>query len=150
MLFCLAISTFQNCRKKGSETAKIVLKNEDTIRDKFNGNKPMNKKNGSKIMGFKLNEIQNVSTYKLHGYKADVEVKIKTKTEEKRSEFRLNLSVRSLVLTKLINVGWRLIKCGKFQRRRRSLKTFFLVKLHEQTFKRTQPYVSSTELDKES
>lgn len=106
LLFCLAISTYSQTAEKGSETAKNGFKNEDTIRDKFNAwQTDEDAKKWLEIMGFKLNEIQNVSAYKPHGYKADVEVKIKTKTEEKTLGISIKL-VSSLTGFNQIDKRW--------------------------------------------
>ena len=66
----------------GSTTAKNGFKNEDEIRDKFNNWKTDEE---AKIwlgaMNYKLAEIESVVATKPHGEKADVEVRIKLKSE---------------------------------------------------------------------
>jgi len=76
----------------GSSTAKNGFKNEDEIRDKFNNWK---NDDDAKIwlgaMNYKLAEIESVVATKPHGEKADVEVRIKTKTGEKREGISIKL-----------------------------------------------------------
>jgi len=68
----------------GSSTAKNGFKNEDEIRDKFNAWK---NDDDARVwltsMNHKIGEIESVIAAKPHGEKADVEVRVKTKTGEK-------------------------------------------------------------------
>jgi len=68
----------------GSLTAKNGFKNEDEIRDKFNNWKLDNDaKDWLSAMNYRVADIQNVLAAKPHGEKADVEVRVQTKTGEK-------------------------------------------------------------------
>jgi hypothetical protein len=69
---------------RGSETARAGFKNETEIRDKFNNwQADADAKVWLAAMNYKLSEIESVSASKPHGEKADVEVRIKTKSGEK-------------------------------------------------------------------
>jgi hypothetical protein len=97
LLLCFITNAHSQTAEKGSETAKNGFKNEDTIRDKFNAwQTDDDAKKWLEIMGFKLKEISNVSAYKPHGYKADVEVKIilKAKTETNPPTFTQGISIK--------------------------------------------------------
>ncbi len=67
----------------GSLTAKNGFKNEDEIRDKFNN---WRLDGDARVwlvaMNYKVAEIESVVAAKPHGEKADVEVRIKTKSGE--------------------------------------------------------------------
>lgn len=68
----------------GSNTAKNGFKNEDEIRDKFNNWRvDVDARVWLAAMNYKVAEIESVAATKPHGEKADVEVKIKTKSGEK-------------------------------------------------------------------
>ncbi|APZ94755.1 hypothetical protein [Fuerstiella marisgermanici] len=65
--------------ERGSKTAKDGFKNEDDIRDRFNNWKQDdNAKAWLKAMNYRIADIENVNAVKPHGYKADVEVTVKT------------------------------------------------------------------------
>ena len=69
----------------GSNTAKNGFKNEDEIRDKFNNwTTDEDAKVWLAAMNYKVAEIESVAATKPHGEKADVEVKIKTKSGERK------------------------------------------------------------------
>lgn len=71
-------------RHRGSETAKNGFRNEDEIRDKFNDwEKDKDARLWLRAMKHRLGEIQSVTAKKPHGYKADVEVAVKTQSGEK-------------------------------------------------------------------
>lgn len=76
----------------GSTTAKNGFKNEDEIRDKFNNWKT---DDDAKIwlgaMKYRLADIHSLVATKPHGEKADVEVLIKTTTDEKREGISIKL-----------------------------------------------------------
>ncbi len=68
----------------GSRTAKGGFRNEDEIRDKFNGWKTdEDAKKWLAAMNHDLGVIQEVIAAKPHGEKADVEVRVRTKAGEK-------------------------------------------------------------------
>ncbi|MCY2982118.1 MAG: type II restriction endonuclease [Planctomycetota bacterium] len=68
----------------GSQTAKGGFQNEDEIRDKFNDwQKDSDARKWLEAMNYRLNEIEQVKAAKPHGEKADVEVRVKTKSGEK-------------------------------------------------------------------
>ena len=68
----------------GSTTAKNGFKNEDEIRDKFNNWKLDEDARGwLATMNYNIPEIEAVAATKPHGEKADVEVRVKTKSGEK-------------------------------------------------------------------
>lgn len=76
----------------GSQTAKNGFKNEDEIRDKFNNwDADDDAKAWLTAMGFRTNEILNVTASKPHGEKADVEVTVKTKAGEKKEGISIKL-----------------------------------------------------------
>jgi hypothetical protein len=67
----------------GSQTAKGGLQNEDEIRDKFNDwQKDSDARQWLEAMNYRLDEIEQVEAAKPHGEKADVEVRVKTKSGE--------------------------------------------------------------------
>lgn len=69
-----------NIVQKGSQTAKDGFKNEQDICDKFNcWNEDKEAQQWLAIMQYDLNEIEYVRASILHGYKADVNVKIQIK-----------------------------------------------------------------------
>jgi hypothetical protein len=67
----------------GSLTAKNGFKNEDDIVNKFN-NWEIDKEAGIwlDLMGYKLNEIEEVKAVKIYGHKADVQAQITVKLKE--------------------------------------------------------------------
>ena len=68
----------------GSQTAKNGFKNETEIQEKFNNWKTdADARVWLAAMNYKLAEIESVTATKPHGEKADVEVRIKTKSGEK-------------------------------------------------------------------
>lgn len=76
----------------GSKTAKDGFKNEDEIRDKFNAWKTDADARGwLGAMGYKIHEIESVVASKPHGEKADVEVRVKSRSGEKREGISIKL-----------------------------------------------------------
>jgi hypothetical protein len=70
--------------ERGSQTAKNGFKNEDEIRDKFNNWKTdADARTWLAAMNYKVSDIESVVAAKPHGEKADVEVRVKTKSGEK-------------------------------------------------------------------
>ena len=68
----------------GSQTAKNGFKNEDEIRDKFNNWKlDADARVWLAAMNYKVAEIESVLATKPHGEKADVEIRVKTKSGER-------------------------------------------------------------------
>lgn len=68
----------------GSATAKGGFRNEDEIRDKFNNWKAdRDAQAWLATMSYKLGDIVSVLAAKPHGEKADVQVRVKTKTGER-------------------------------------------------------------------
>ncbi len=87
----------QAAKDIGSKTAKDGFKNENNIRDKFIAwQTDADAKKWLEIMGFNLSLIHSVNAYKPHGYKADVEVKVryKSKTETNPTEFTNGISIK--------------------------------------------------------
>ncbi len=84
LLLLLCISSFaQTSAEKGSKIAKDGFANETVIRDKFNNwQNDVEAKIWLNTIGFKLKNIESVEAFKPHGEKADVRVKVKTKTGE--------------------------------------------------------------------
>ncbi len=69
--------------EKGSKIAKDGFANETVIRDKFiNWQNDAEAKIWLNIIGFELKNIEAVEAFKPHGEKADVRIKVKTKTGE--------------------------------------------------------------------
>lgn len=69
--------------EKGSKIAKDGFQNETVIRNKFNNwQNDKEAKVWLDILGFKFENIEAVEAFKPHGEKADVRVKVKTKTGE--------------------------------------------------------------------
>ena len=70
--------------ERGSQTARNGFKNEDEIRDKFNNwTRDEDAREWLAVMNYKVGEIESVVAKKPHGEKADVEVRVKTKSGEK-------------------------------------------------------------------
>lgn len=66
-----------NLIEKGSQTAKNGFKNEQDICDKFNNwNTDLEAQKWLSIMKYNLSEIKCVNAEVLHGYKADIQLKI--------------------------------------------------------------------------
>jgi R.HinP1I restriction endonuclease len=92
-LLLLFVSTFSSAYGQtstaakvalGSSTAKNGFKNEDEIRDKFNNwRQDEDARVWLAAMNYKVADIESVVAGKPHGEKADVEVRIKTKSGEK-------------------------------------------------------------------
>lgn len=83
-LTCSAQVSQQTKTERGSQTAKNGFKNESEIRDKFNNWKlDEDARTWLAAMNYKVSEIESVVAAKPHGEKADVEVRIKTKSGEK-------------------------------------------------------------------
>lgn len=82
----LALSQQPSATKieRGSQTAKNGFNNEDEIRDKFNNWKiDEDARAWLAAMNYQVSDIESVLAAKPHGEKADVEVRVKTKTGEK-------------------------------------------------------------------
>lgn len=81
---CSFAQTTQSAKVElGSATAKGGFRNEDEIRDKFNNWKAdPDAKAWLATMGHKFADIETVVAAKPHGEKADVQVRVKTKTGE--------------------------------------------------------------------
>lgn len=76
----------------GSQTAKAGFKNEDEIRDKFNNWKTdTDARVWLAAMNYNVGEIEMVRAAKPHGEKADVEVRIKTKSGERKEGISIKL-----------------------------------------------------------
>jgi len=76
----------------GSNTAKNGFKNEDEIRDKFNNWKTDgDARTWLSAMNYKVADIESVLAAKPHGEKADVEVKVKTKSGAKTEGISIKL-----------------------------------------------------------
>ena len=76
----------------GSQTAKNGFKNEDEIRNKFNNWKTdEDARVWLAAMNYKLAEIESVIATKPHGEKADVEIRVKTKTGERKEGISIKL-----------------------------------------------------------
>ncbi len=70
--------------QRGSQTAKGGFQNEDEIRDKFNDwQKDSDARAWLETMGYQLGDVVSVAAAKPHGEKADVEVRVKTRTAER-------------------------------------------------------------------
>ena len=77
---------------KGSQTAMNGFKNEDEIRDKFNNWRlDTDAQAWLATMNYKTGEIESVAAAKPHGEKADVEVRIKTRSGEKMEGISIKL-----------------------------------------------------------
>lgn len=78
--------------EKGSQTAKNGFRNEDEIRDKFNNwRSDEDARVWLAAMNYKLSDIESVTAAKPHGEKADVEVRVKTRTGERREGISIKL-----------------------------------------------------------
>jgi R.HinP1I restriction endonuclease len=76
----------------GSNTAKNGFKNEDEIRDKFNNwQTDKDAQAWLAAMNFKIAEIEKVTAAKPHGEKADVEVRVTTRSGEKKEGISIKL-----------------------------------------------------------
>jgi len=76
----------------GSNTAKNGFKNEDEIRDKFNNWKTDDDARKWLVaMNYELTAVESVIATKPHGEKADVEVKVKTKTSARKEGISIKL-----------------------------------------------------------
>jgi R.HinP1I restriction endonuclease len=101
VLFCLitgfafTISGQTAARAKvelGSNTAKNGFKNEDEIRDKFNNwQTDKDAQAWLATMNFKIADIEKVAAAKPHGEKADVEVRLTTRSGEKKEGISIKL-----------------------------------------------------------
>lgn len=79
-------------KELGSRTAKDGFKNETAIAAKFNDWKSdVEAQQWLAFMGYKLSEIQLVTASKPHGEKADVLVRIKTRSSEKNEGISIKL-----------------------------------------------------------
>ncbi|MGI8669656.1 MAG: type II restriction endonuclease [Aridibacter sp.] len=82
LLICIP-ALAQPSAEKGSKIAKDGFANETVIRDKFNNwQTDVEAKIWLNKIGFELRNIESVEAFKPHGEKADVRVKVKTKTGE--------------------------------------------------------------------
>ncbi|MEQ1921530.1 MAG: type II restriction endonuclease [Pyrinomonadaceae bacterium] len=78
--------------EKGSQTAKDGFKNEDEIRNKFNNwREDKDAQAWLSAMNYKVAEIESVVAAKPHGEKADVEVRVKTKSGERKEGISIKL-----------------------------------------------------------
>ncbi|MEP6947432.1 MAG: type II restriction endonuclease [Acidobacteriota bacterium] len=76
----------------GSNTAKNGFKNEDEIRDKFNAWKTdADAREWLAAMNYKTSDILELSATKPHGEKADVEIRVKTKSGERTDGISIKL-----------------------------------------------------------
>lgn len=76
----------------GSRIAKGGFKNEDEIRDKFNNWKSdADARAWLAAMSYRIDEIETVTAAKPHGEKADVEVRIRTRSGEKAEGISIKL-----------------------------------------------------------
>ena len=76
----------------GSLTAKNGFKNEDEIRDKFNNwRTDPDARVWLAAMNYKLADIESVAASKPHGEKADVEVRVRTKSGERKEGISIKL-----------------------------------------------------------
>ncbi|HQX48840.1 MAG TPA: hypothetical protein PLR25_02975 [Planctomycetaceae bacterium] len=76
----------------GSKTAKGGFRNEDEIRDKFNAWKSDPEARAwLEAMKYRLADIEDVSASKPHGEKADVEVRVKSKSGERVERISIKL-----------------------------------------------------------
>lgn len=76
----------------GSETAKGGFRNEDEIRDKFNNwRTDADARLWLSAMNYDISTIENVVAAKPHGEKADVEVRITTRSGEKKEGISIKL-----------------------------------------------------------
>jgi hypothetical protein len=79
-------------RTAGSQTAKGGFRNEDEIRDKFNNWRiDEDAKSWLRTMNYEPSKIDLVTATKPHGEKADVEVKVRSKTGEKTEGISIKL-----------------------------------------------------------
>jgi hypothetical protein len=96
-ILAAAISTFSQApstaeAERGSQTAKNGFANETEIAGKFNNWQTDGEaKTWLGFMGYKLAEVESVTATKPHGEKADVEVKVKTRTGEKTEGISIKL-----------------------------------------------------------
>jgi hypothetical protein len=78
--------------ERGSRTAKGGFTNETEIRDRFNNWKAdVEAQKWLATMGYKPGEIVLVTAVKPHGEKADVEVRVKTRSRERREGISIKL-----------------------------------------------------------
>ena len=78
--------------QRGSQTAKGGFQNEDEIRDKFNKWKSDNDaRDWLAAMNYAMPDVIDVVASKPHGEKADVEVRVKTKTGERLEGISIKL-----------------------------------------------------------
>jgi len=76
----------------GSETAKNGFKNETEIRDKFNNwRSDDDARRWLAAMDHKLEEIESVTAVKPHGEKADVEIRVKSRSGEVKQGISIKL-----------------------------------------------------------
>lgn len=78
--------------ERGSQTAKGGFQNEDEIRDKFNNWKTdLDAQSWLTALNHKLADVISVVASKPHGEKADVEVTVKTKSDERVDRISIKL-----------------------------------------------------------
>ena len=76
----------------GSKTAKDGFRNEDEIRDKLNNwQTDADARAWLEAMNHKITDINNVTAFKPHGEKADVEIKVSTKSGERVERISIKL-----------------------------------------------------------
>ena len=108
---CSAVSFSQEMRNAaavalGSKTAKDGFRNEDEIAAKFNNWKTdAESRVWLAFMGSKFGDIETVAATKPHGEKADIQVKVKTKSSEKTEGISIKL-VSSQVGFNQIDKRW--------------------------------------------
>lgn len=81
---------------RGSATAKGGFKNEDDIIVKFNNwQNDKEAREWLRVMGYILEEIENVKAVKLHGFKTDVQVQVRIETKKAISVENLSIKLVS-------------------------------------------------------
>jgi hypothetical protein len=94
LCYVLPASAQANAAAKaiGSSTARAGFKNEDEICYKFNNwRTDADAQRWLRAMNYPVSEIESISATKPHGEKADVEVKIKTRSSEKTEGISIKL-----------------------------------------------------------
>ncbi|MBS3108353.1 type II restriction endonuclease [Candidatus Woesearchaeota archaeon] len=90
------MSKQEEARALGSSTAKGGFRNEDDIVLKFNRwEEDKEARDWLNVMGYNLNEIENVTAIKLSGYKTDVQVQVRIETKKVISVENLSVKLVS-------------------------------------------------------
>lgn len=90
------MSKQEEARDLGSSIAKGGFRNEDDIVLKFNNWKEDPEARAwLNVMGYNLNEIENVTSIKLNGYKTDVQVQVRIETKKAISVENLSVKLVS-------------------------------------------------------